>query len=246
MIRVSTAGSVAEVWLSRPEKRNALTPDMLTGLLSALAQIDASDASVILLAGDGHAFCAGFDLALCKDHPDGSVMRALLSGLADAISALRIQRRPVVIAAHGAAVAGGCALLGGGDIVVTNHESTMGYPVVRLGVSPAVSAPFLRLRVGPGHARELLLHTRMISGLRAAQIGLASRSVERPEDVISVARDEAARLAERPAGAIAATRALLAEIDALADSPRRALRASVELTGGDEERRLLPAAWSSR
>lgn len=245
MIRVTRDGTIAEVWLARPEKRNALTPDMLASLLTALAQIESGDAAVILLAGEGPVFCSGFDLALCKGHPDGSVMRALLTGLADAISTLRSQRRPVVIAAHGAAVAGGCALLGAGDVVITNHEAKLGYPVVRLGVSPAVSAPFLRLRVGPAHARELLLHAGMISGLRAAQIGLANQSVERVEDVIAAARDEAAQLAERSTHAIAATRALLTEIDALNDTPWRALRASLSLTGGVEERRLLPAAWSS-
>jgi len=246
MIRVIQDGPVAEVWLARPEKRNALTPEMLASLCTAVAQVGAGNASAILLAGEGAAFCAGFDLSLCKDHPDGSVMRALLSGLADAIAALREQHRPVVIAAHGAAIAGGCALLGAGDFVVTNDEAKLGYPVVRLGVSPAVSAPGLRLRVGSGGgaaARELLLNPRLISGLRATELGLANQSVPLAQDVIGVARDAARSLAEKPAGAIAATRALLAQLDMLGDSPWRALRASLALTGGDEERRMLPAAW---
>jgi methylglutaconyl-CoA hydratase len=245
MIRVEREGPLATITLARPEKRNALTPEMLASLASAVAQVDATDARVLVLAGEGAAFCAGFDLTLCKDHPDGSVMRALLTGLSGAIEALRSQPRPVVIAAQGAAVAGGCALLGAGDLVLTNDEAKLGYPVVRLGVSPAVSGPFLRLRVGDGHARERMLDMRLVSGAAAAAIGLATRSLPTPGEVLAAALAEAHALAEKPPAALAATRRLLAEIENLGDTPWRALSASLALTGGPEERRLLPQVWTT-
>lgn len=245
MIKVHRDGPVGVITLARPDKRNALTPEMLASLVSAVQQVAATEASVILVAGEGPAFCAGFDLSLCKDHPDGSVLRALLTGLADAIQTLRTQPRPVVIAAHGAAVAGGCALLGAADFVLTNDGAKLGYPVVRLGVSPAVSAPFLRLRTGDGPARELLLNSRLVSGAEAAKLGLATRSLPGAEEVLPAALTLAKELAEKPPEAMAATRAWLAEVEGPPAS-WAALKASLGLTGGEEERRLLPQAWAGR
>lgn len=244
MIRVERDGHVAILYLARPDKRNALTPEMLASLVSATAQIHATDARVILLTGEGPAFCAGFDLSLCEAAPDGAVMRALLTGLTHVIQALRDQPRPVVIAAHGAAIAGGCALLGAADFSFTNDDAKLGYPVVRLGISPAVSAPFLRLLVGDGHARERLLYPRLLSGRDAAAIGLVTHALAQPQDVLPAARALADELAQKPPHALAATRAWLSEIERLGDSPWKALKASLALTGGSEERRMLPLAWS--
>lgn len=243
MIKVHRDGPVAAITLARPDKRNALTPEMLASLSTAVQQVAATDARVILLAGEGAAFCAGFDLTLCKDRPDGAVLRALLTGLSEAIQALRDQPRPVVLAAHGAAIAGGAALLGAADFVLTHDDAKIGYPVVRLGVSPAVSVPFLRLRVGDGPARELLLNSRLISGKNAAARGLATLCLPTADEVLPAAATLAAELAEKPADAMAATRRWLAELE----GPTRgwdALRASLALTGGDEERRLLPQVWT--
>lgn len=245
MIRVELDGAVASVILDRPEKRNALTPEMLASLISGVSQVRATAARVIVLRGEGSVFCAGFDLTLCQGHPDGSVMRSLLSGLSEAIEALRSQPRPVVIAAHGAAVAGGCALLGAGDVVVTNDEAKLGYPVVRLGVSPAVSAPFLRLRTGDGSARERLLDPSVISGKEAARIGLVSKSVATAGEVVTWAMEEARAMAAKPPTAMAATRGLIEEIEGASEQAWLALGVSLSLTGKDEERRLLPAVWET-
>lgn len=244
MIRVSLADHIGTITLARADRRNALTPEMLASLVSAIQQITASDARVILLTGEGSCFCAGFDLTLCRDQPDGSVLRALLTGLADAVQALRAQPRPVFIAAHGAAIAGGCALLGAADFVLTDDTAKLGYPVVRLGLSPAVSAPFLRLRVGDAVARELLLNPRVITGVQAAACGLATRSLATREEVLPAAAQLARELADKPPEAIAATRAWLAEVEG-SPAAWQALKASLSLTGGDEERRMLPLAWTA-
>lgn len=246
MIRVELQSEVAWVKLCRPDKRNALTPDMLGSLETAVRQAAAGPARAVVLCGEGPAFCAGFDLDLCKDHPDGSVMRALLTGLAGVIAALREQPLPVVAALRGAAVAGGCALLGGCDLVVTHDTAKLGYPVTRLGVSPAVSAPTLAAMLGWGPARARLLDVGLVSGREALRLGLAHESVAEDTLVEPKAGEIARALAAKPARAMHATRAWLARVEDLADGPWRALRASLELTGGDEERRLLPAAWAAR
>lgn len=240
MIRAELQDGIAVLTLDRAAKRNALTPDMLR-LLRERAADAARGARAVLVTGDGPVFCAGFDLQMCDDAPDGSVMRALLSGLSETIGALRDLAVPVIAAAHGAAIAGGCALLGGADVVVADRDARLGYPVVKIGVSPAVSAPFLRLSVGDGGARTRMLDPALWSGAEAARIGLVHELVERPEDVLPRAVEAARRLGEKPAGAMAATKAWLRDLEGVGDWAGRALGASMALAGGEEERSRLAA-----
>ncbi len=244
MIRVQDNHGVRTVTLDRADKRNALTPEMLRSLAASMTVPDGTGA--VLLAGEGSVFCAGFDLAMCQDTPDGSVMRSLLSELSLAIVAMRRCAAPVIIAAHGGAIAGGCALLGGADIVVADAGAKFGYPVTRLGISPAVSAPFLAELVGCGAARERLLDSDLLTGLDAHRIGLVHECLETP-DLVKPAADRLARaLAAKPAHAIRATRAWLDELSPTGASAGRALAVSLSLTGGDEERTMLASAWSPR
>jgi len=243
VIRTQSLGDVLEVALARPEKRNALTPDILRDLLAAIRAIG-PEAKCLLLSGDGAAFCAGFDLSLCKDSPDGTVMRSLLTGLHDCIGALRSLEIPVVIAAQGAAIAGGCALLGGGDVILTNAEAKLGYPVARLGVSPAVSAPFLQNLAGAGVARARELENGLIDGRAALECGLAHECLDTTESLRDRSLEISANLASKPSHAMAATKRWLAEISPIRLASE-GLQASLGRVGSDEERRLLPLAWST-
>src|SRR5690606_9036453 len=83
-------------------------------------------ARALLLCGEGPVFCAGFDLDTCRGEGGDEALRRLLRGLSGAIAGLRAQERPVVVAAHGAAIAGGCALLGGADVVVADAGAKLG------------------------------------------------------------------------------------------------------------------------
>lgn len=241
LVLVEASGAVTVLTLNRPAQRNAMTPEMLDDLAAAAGRLPASTRCLIV-AGEGKVFCAGFDLTLCEAHPDGSVMRALLTGLSRAILALRGRSVPVVVAAHGAAIAGGCALLGGADFVVADRAARFGYPVVRLGVSPAVSAPFLGAAIGSGRARERMLDPSLIDGAEAHRIGLVQKLVETPAEVLPRARSLAEALSEKPPGAVAASKAWLHEIESLGSSPHRALAASLSLAGGEEERGRLASA----
>lgn len=201
---------VSIIFLARPEQRNALTPDMLGGLLRALDTLEIQGRAIVL-AGDGEAFCAGFDLRLCQQ--DLGALRELLTLLSRTVLRMRAARVPVVIAAHGAAIAGGCALLGGADHAVTNEGAKLGYPVVSLGLSPAVSAPFLSAAVTDADCRERLLDPGLISGGDALRIGLAHECVAEPADVLPAAVRAGANLASKPAHAFAAAKDWLDEIE---------------------------------
>lgn len=228
---------------------------MLEALLAAV-QSSAGEARALLLTGDGPVFCAGFDLSLCQH--DETVLRTLLTGLARCISALRQQVLPVVISAHGAAVAGACALLGAGDYVVTTRDAKIGYPVVRLGISPAVSAPTLVEQVGAGAARARLLDTQLLDGSGALRAGLVQNVQESAESCKQVALQTAFALANKAPHALQATRRWCQHLAKLEDAPlqygaegqlltttasERALLASLALVQGEEEKRMLPAAW---
>ncbi|HBS28210.1 MAG TPA: enoyl-CoA hydratase [Phycisphaerales bacterium] len=231
---------VAEIVLDRAEKRNALTPAMLDEMVVRAEALNA-DPSVraIVLRGEGSVFCAGFDLSLCRDDP--TPLAEMLRGLARAIRALRRGRVPVVAAAHGGAIAGGCALLGAADLVVGDRRGKYGYPVVSLGISPAVSAPTLRRAVGERAARARLLDPALIDGDEAKRIGLLDLCTEIPEDVVPRAQIEAGALGRKPPGALAATKRWLNEVEGtLGDAELdTALAASLAIVGSREERERL-------
>ena len=246
MIRTERDGGVLILRLDRPEKRNALTPTMLRALAEAVVAGAGAGAGsrAIVLSGVGEVFCAGFDLSLCRD--DEGALGAMLTGLSRCVRTLRRSPSPVVVSAHGAAVAGGCALLGGADVVVTDERARLGYPVVRLGISPAVTAPFLRLAVGDGASRVRALDPGLINGMEALRIGLAHECLATPAEAEARAIDIAREIAAKPPGGIAATKAWLNDIDGSgADADADAgLAASLGLAGSDEQRERLRELWA--
>lgn len=238
--RAQSPRPVAIIWLDRPDKKNALTPGMLDDLCSALIQ-SSDKAAAIVLAGKGDAFCAGFDLSLCK--LNSRALEDLLIGLSRAIRLMRDLPVPIVLASHGAAIAGGCALLGGADIVVTHTTCKLGYPVVRLGISPAVSAPFLMPTIGSGKTRERMLGGNLISGQEALDCGLAHAMAATAEQVVDEACIIADHLAAKPSVGITATKQWLNELDP-APMAGAALNTSLSLVGTREERERLAKLWS--
>ncbi len=249
MIEVSkkacNSGTVGRITLDRPEKKNALTPEMIAGIVAGVRELAAdSGIGAMVLEGNGAAFCAGFDLTLCRENSD--VLDRLLTGLSGVIKVLRRCEVPVVLAAHGAAIAGGCALLGGADLVVTHHEAKIGYPVVRLGISPAVSAPFLRQSVGDGKTRERMLDSGLVSGWDAFRMGLAHECIEDAGKVRDRAMAIAEQLAAKPRWGMVATKRWMGEIDgSFGGDAGRGLDASLALVGSDEERERLAALWKT-
>lgn len=245
MIRASESGGVGVLTLDRPDSRNALTPAMLAEMAAAIGDLTGR-ARVLVLEGEGKAFCAGFDLSLCRERPDGSAMRELLSGLDGVVRALRDFPGPTVMAAHRAAIAGACALVAAADFAVADRGARLGYPVVLLGISPAVSGPTLAPAVGSGAARGLMLDPGLIRGDEARRLGLVSDLVENEDEVRGAAGRLAASLAAKPRGAVGATKAWLNRLDGAGAAGRAGLEASLELAGGDEERALLERFWASR
>lgn len=251
-------GSVGVVTLSRAEKKNALTPGMLELVRVAIHGLGGTHEKgsptsnpiplgegvrAVVIEGEGAAFCAGFDLSLCKENSDA--LRELLTGLSEVIRAMRACPVPVVVAAHGAAIAGGCAIVAAADVAVTHNECKLGYPVVRLGISPAVNAPLVMQGLTPGATRERLLSSQLISGWEALRGGLVHECIEDAGKVRDRATTIASQLASKPAPGMRATKAWLNELDGSLsrETLDRALDVSMRLVGSAEERGRLAELW---
>lgn len=241
-----TDDGVEVVLFERPEKRNALTVAMLAAFRRRLETLEGEPPRAVLVSGSGRIFCAGFDLDEMAS--SRSALSRLLEDLSGSVRLMRRLACPVVIAAHGGAVAGGCALLSGADVVVTDREARFGYPVLRLGISPAVTVPGLRRCVGDGAARALTLDTGLIDAERAQSLGLVHVLVSTPDE----ARDRALAIAKdvsnKAPHAIRATRALLNRLDGTVSDAEftAALDVSIALADGDECRGALSRAVRER
>ncbi len=242
MIGATRDGDVRVITLDAPPV-NAMTPAMLDALRDA---IDTDDgARAILLRADHRCFSAGFDLrAVAADDAHQATLGALLRGLSTVVASMRSSPRPVVIAAHGAALAGGCALLGGADVVLCSPDATFGYPAALIGVSPAVSAPFLRLAVDDGDARRLLLDTSVIDATEALRLGLVHAV---SGDLLEASVRTARTLASKPPHAVRATSDW---VSAIAGPPGEVvgagLDASLACVGTEEARTRIEHAARKR
>lgn len=171
---------VLRVTLRRPETRNALSPAMVEQLTDYLLHADADKhVRVIVLSGDGPAFCAGGDIDSLRriagaSYEDTEADARQFASLYALVANLSV---PVVARVQGAALGGGTALAACADVVVAADDASFGCTEVRVGLIPAVVAPYLRRRLQPAVARRLLLTGERISAIRAHQIGLADEVV---------------------------------------------------------------------
>src|SRR5436189_3677971 len=176
------APQITVVTLNRPERRNALTIELLTELNAAIKiASDEPQERVLILRGAGAAFCTGLDLKQAADQTKAHATAEMVANTLIAISQTRLITIAVV---HGAAVAGGAGIMSACDFVVAAQGTKIGYPEVRRGLVAGLVMTFLRRQVGERHVRELLLGSEIIDAERAQEIGLVNRVVA-PNDVRS-------------------------------------------------------------
>ncbi len=247
LVQIETDGPVASVRLNDPDRRNALGVAMFDALDETLATLASSnDVHIVLLHGTGRAFCGGFDLAAATADP--SVIGLFIERLSGVLRGLRRMPQIVVGAVHGAAIAGGCALVSACDLVVVSATAKLGYPVHAMGVSPAVSIPTLQQAIGAGAARAIMMSGELIDGARAHHVGLAFALSPDDESTVPDARALCRELAGHGHHALRVTKAWLNELDGSLDEKRYdgPKRESADLSATDEARRALAAALKDR
>src|SRR6476646_1393303 len=163
------------VTLNRPERRNALTIELMSELADALDKTSADPQKrVLILRGAGKAFCAGLDLqettVVEKAHRSAEMVAKTLLAIS--------QTRLITIAhIHGAAVAGGAGLMSACDFVIAAERTKIGYPEVRRGLVAGLVMTFLRRQLRERDLREVLLASELFEAERAREIGLVNRVV---------------------------------------------------------------------
>lgn len=166
---------VTVLTLNRPERRNALTIELLTELAAAIDTTSADPKQrILILRGAGQAFCTGLDL---KEAADDTKAHATAEMVAKTLITLGQTRLITIAAVHGAAVAGGAGLMSACDFVIAAERTKIGYPEVRRGLVAGLVMTFLRRQVRERDIRELLLTSELISAERAREIGLVNRVV---------------------------------------------------------------------
>jgi methylglutaconyl-CoA hydratase len=215
---------IATIALTVPEKRNAISAQMITDMLGALQQADEGPAGVVIITGSGKSFCAGMDL----DELQHLIRQTQQRNLEDARRLTKMFYRlhsfpkPVIAAVNGAAIAGGCGIATLTDFTLAVPEAKFGYTEVKIGFVPALVSVFLRRRVGDRQVRDLLLTGRIIDAAEALRMGLITEIVPQ-ETLMERAREIAALLLAASPSSVALTKKLLLNFD------RAAIRAELEV-----------------
>jgi methylglutaconyl-CoA hydratase len=214
-LELSYSGEIATITLNRPEKRNAISAEMIAELLAAFDEVEASDAQVLIITGAGKAFCSGMDLDALK----ALAAQSPAQQLEDARTLARLCRRlwsfpkPTIAAVNGHAIAGGCGIATLCDFTIAVPEAKFGYPEVRIGFLPAVVSIFLVRQIGEKQARDLLLTGRTSDAAEALRLGLITQ-IAPAGDLTKAAHDLAATLLASSPTSLRVTKKLLCEFAA--------------------------------
>jgi methylglutaconyl-CoA hydratase len=231
--------------LNRPERRNALTIELLTELTAALdAASAAPQKRVLILRGAGQAFCAGLDLqettVVEKAHRSAEMVAKTLLAIS--------QTRLITIAQiHGAAVAGGAGLMSACDFVIAAERTKIGYPETKRGLVAGLVMTFLRRQLRERDIRELLFTGDLISAERAREIGLVNRVVP-PNELENETQKIVEAVLQNAPVALANTKRLIEELwsSTVKEDVERALRHHMEARESAEAREGIAAFLEKR
>jgi enoyl-CoA hydratase len=190
-----TAGPVATITLNRPKALNALSPELMAELATAVEAFDADDAvRCLVLTGGPRVFAAGADIKAMAERTPTSMLEARSFATWERI---RRCRKPIIAAVSGYALGGGCELAMHCDMIVASETAQFGQPEINIGIMPgAGGTQRLARAIGPYRAMEMILTGRMLSAREALAAGLVNR-VAPLEGFLDEARGLAAEIAER-------------------------------------------------
>ena len=209
-LKLEYDGALAIITLARPDKRNAISTQMIEDLLASLGEVQSSSARVGILTGEGKAFCSGLDL----DELRAIATRSPVEHLEDSRRMARLFRtvysfpKPLIAAVNGHALAGGCGLATLADFTLAVPDAKFGYTEVRIGFIPALVSVFLRRQIGEKRTRDLALTGRLFDAAEAREMGLVNLVVA-AEELLAEARKLAATLIAASPTSLARTKRLL-------------------------------------
>jgi len=179
-IVVTDDADIRTITLNRPERRNAMTPEMLEELIAVMDATSVSNCQVLIFRAAGDSFCSGLDLSVLQSMND----KTAADHVADAERIARLFRtlyelpKPTIAVVHGAAIAGGTGLATICDFTLAVPSAKFGYTEARIGFVPALVSAFLTLQIGDKRSRDLLLTGRLIDAKEAYRLGLVNEVVD--------------------------------------------------------------------
>lgn len=248
-ILVEDENGLRQITLNRPERRNAMSPEMQMELISALEDTPSAGCRALVLTGAGAAFCSGLDLTALHLKGDKSAQEAKADAerLARMFLALHELEIPTIAAVNGVALGGGAGLATICDFTLATPEAKFGFPETRIGFVPAVVSAFLTLQIGDKRSRDLLLTGRTVEAEEAVRLGFVNEIFSR-EKFHDGVHALVGKLAANSAQATRITKRLIAAqwkewLDAAIVS---AIEASVEARGTTDFREGLSAFLEKR
>ena len=185
-IKVQLGESMAWINLDRPEVRNALNPDLIRELTEVIDWLNnRDDIRVIILKGNGKAFCAGADLAYMKEMAGYSYNQNIADAekLSKLFQTIYFCDKAVVVDVHGACIGGANGIIAAADIVIAERQTKFAFTEVRLGLTPATISPFVVSKIGNTAAKELMLTGRRFTADEAKAFRLVNAVVDETEMV---------------------------------------------------------------
>jgi len=251
VLTISRDGPVTRVVLNRPERRNALSRELVRALHAAYAEIAGNgETRVVVLAGAGTSFCGGGDIGEFAEAASGGTAVQDAESLADCLAAIASCPVPVIARVQGNAFGGGVGLVCAADIAIAAEDARFSLSEARLGLVPAVISPYVLAALGPREGKARMLLAATFDAEEALRIGVVQRVV--PADELNGAVDHAVRnLLQCAPGALATIKRLPGLIAGDADLTRHNATALLAERLASEEgqeglRAFLekrPAAW---
>ncbi|TDK48122.1 enoyl-CoA hydratase/isomerase family protein [Antarcticimicrobium luteum] len=207
-------GAWMTLWLNRPDRRNALSSDLVRDLMQALTSVrEDRGLRGITLRGKGGTFCAGGDLRGFREMTGGNLSLEQVSQVSAEAGRLfhmvETQPQVVVVLVEGAAMAGGLGLACAGDVVAVTRDAKFALTETMIGIPPAQIAPYVVRRIGLRDARRIMLTGARFDGAEAERIGIADRAVADAAGLDAFEAEIRAGVLRCAPGANAATKEIL-------------------------------------
>lgn len=239
LVDYSVKDRIGFITLNRPEKRNALSFELVEELKINFARAEGDDGvKVIVLRANGETFCAGADLSYLQKLQNFSREENLEDSrlLKDLFYKIYTLNKVVIAQVQGHALAGGCGLATVCDFVYAVPEAKFGYTEVKIGFIPAIVMVFLIRKIGEQKSKHLLLSGELVSAESAVQFGLANKIVNK-EKLETAVIDFALRLIKNNSGqSMGLTKRMIGEVQSmkLEDALEYAAEKNVEARASDD------------
>ncbi|MBK0328712.1 crotonase/enoyl-CoA hydratase family protein [Rhodobacteraceae bacterium F11138] len=241
---------VARLTLTRVDKHNAMSAQMISELADAAAKLGADDTvRVVVLSAAGKSFCAGGDLGWMQTQmaADAQTRFREARKLAEMLGALNTLPKPLIGAVQGNAFGGGLGLISVCDVAIGVDHARMGLTETRLGLIPATIGPYVVARMGEARARRVFMSARLFDAAEAVELGLLARVV--PADALdeAVEREVVPYLSCAP-GAVASAKQLVRDLAPSVNEAKidMTIRALVERWETDEAAEGIGAFFDKR